>query len=128
MIYALGGMSLLSVILSAFLWFSHGKVDRLNQELGASQLATDTAVAANKTVRETLEVCKEINASNADQRDQAVERANDALRRAEVMRRLLEDSINEEITSDDTQCRLLTDPLPADLVSGLCIESAGNCD
>ena len=130
MIYGLGGLGLLSLILGIALWHSSGKVDELNQALGASQTNTETAVHANGTLKASLQECRAVNEENATNWSSALHRAQLAEARIRELEALLQESINDfDATEfrDNTTCRTLAEPLPSDFVERLCITEAANC-
>ena len=129
MTYLFAGCGILVTILAVLLHLANNRLDEANQALGLSMANTAVAIEANKTVRETLDVCIEVNAANADQRDAAVSRAEKAEARISVMAGILQESINDFDTTefrDNTECHTLSDPLPAVFLNRLCIQSA-NC-
>jgi len=88
----------------------------------------NTAVEVNDTVRETLRVCKEVNAFNAAQRDDALLAAQIAIGQIAILEDELEDLIGDTFEPADTECRTLDEPLPVDFRDWLCIDGAANCN
>jgi chromosome segregation ATPase len=129
-LYGLGGLGLLSLILGILLWQSNGKVDELNQALGASQTNTETAIHANSTLKASLQECREINEQNTRQMDSALHKAELAEVRVRALEALLQESINDFDDTefrDNTTCRTLAEPLPSEFVERLCVTEAANC-
>ena len=123
--YFTSGLGILVAILSGMLWLADRKNDELNKQLGASVQATNLAIHANETIKQTLQVCKEVNEHNATQRDSAELRAEQAQGRVRVLAQMLEAQINEIEPTDQT-CRTLSDPLPDAFIDQLCVNNS-NC-
>lgn len=122
-----------AAILSALLWNSERLRDNQKELLAQLRLDVHTAVEANLTVNQTLQVCKEVNAFNADQRDQALRLGLQSEEKVKALALLLQESIENQISEtdfQDSECRLLSDPLPGDFTNSLCFGTAncGNTD
>ena len=118
--------------LALFLWNSNGK---LHEEIGELESANKSlrneilmVAEANATVRETLDVCKEINAHNAAERDAAMLAAELASGRVQILTNELETLNDITFETDDQECRSLDAPLPSNFANWLCISKADNCD
>ena len=116
-----------AAVLSALLWNAERRLDNAQDDIVQLTFDVNTAVFANETVRETLEVCKLVNAFNANQRDAALLAAEIAVGQVEILETTLEDLIHAPIETTDTECRRLDEPLPDSLVRQLCISAAENC-
>ena len=116
-----------ALVLSALLFFAERRFDNAQDDIVQLTIDVNTAVTANKIVRETLEVCKSVNAFNANQRDAAMLVAEIAVGRAEIFETELESMIDASFETDNQECRALDEPLPADFVHWLCLDTAENC-
>lgn len=114
-----------TAILSVLLWNAERRLDNLRDEAAQLRVNEQTAIHANETIRQTLDVCKEVNEHNATQRDSAELRAEQAEVRVRVLAQMLEEEI-DEIETDDQTCRTLAQPLPDDFLDQLCVNNA-NC-
>ena len=126
-LYGWAAAGVATLTLSTLLWITDNKLDAARIEAGKFQIAFNTAAKANTMVRETLQVCEDVNAFNAAQRDAAFLVANIAVGRAQIAEEELEKRNNEIFIPNDTNCRTLLDDLPADFVQWVCIDGTKNC-
>ena len=112
--------------LTVLLHLANGKIDDLNQELGASKANIETAVHANETLTADIAECEKINHDNTEQLNSALENADRAEARLIVATQKLEKE-NAQIIATDQTCRTLNEPLPDSYLKQLCV-SGGNCE
>ncbi len=124
--YLAVGMASLVLVLAAALWFTDNRLESTRKDVALLEADIRTAVRANKTVTETLAFCVSVNKINAAQRDNAYLRAEFAAIRADEYETRLNEALDTTYETTDTECRQLTDPLPAVYVRWLCGPEA-NC-
>ena len=115
----------LAALLGLFL-NAERRLSNAHEEIGKLKALVAAVSDANNSTVASLKACLSINAENQTYLETAVQRAAEAAERADSLATTLE-AMNVPITSTNTDCRTLADPLPADFVRQLCIPDAANC-
>jgi len=117
--YLAVAMGALVLVLSVSLWISNHRLDNARIEAFSLRGQLGLAVSANQTNLDTIKACEAINAVNAAQRQDAANKAMAAELRAAELEQLLIDSMGDTFEPQDTECRKLDEPLPADFIDWL---------
>ena len=116
-----------AAVLSALLFFAERRLDNAQDEIVQLMFDVKTAVDVNVSNQEDIAECEEINVENARKRDAALLVAQTAVGQLEIVETELEGLIDDAFETDDTECRILDERLPADFSSWLCLDQAANC-
>jgi len=124
MAYLYAGLGAVILVLGIALKVQDHRLDNAREKLATAKSELSEASEANASNLKTIAECLAVNQANTQEREAIEARARDAERR-------VDDLINTqpEVTpfdTPDTQCRTLTDALPAAFGKWLCSTGA-NC-